>query len=50
MPVTGSYSIGKLARNLISRLQVKQQGVGSEGSAVPVLGSNSRPNIRSSVY
>ena len=34
MPATGSYSVGKLARNLVGRLQAKQQGVGSDGSAV----------------
>ena len=28
----------------------RQQGVGSDGSAVPALGSNSKSNIRSSIY
>ena len=50
MPVIGSYSVGKLVQNFIGRLQVKQQGISSKGSAVLALGSNSRPNIRSSVY
>ena len=34
----------------VSWLQAEQQDVGSDGSAVPASGSDSRSNIRSSIY
>ena len=34
----------------VSWLQAEQQSVGSDGSAVPTLGSDSRSNIRGSIY